>query len=565
MTKEATMPGTDQAKEGAQARTGGEALVDRLTAHGVDTVFLVPGIQLDWAVDALARTPSIRCLVPRHEQTVTYMADGYARTTGRPGVGMVVPGPGVLNAGAGLATAYACNAKVLLLAGQIHSEAIGKGFGNLHEIKNQSAVLEALTKWSSLVESRGVLSATLDEAFAQLSEGRPRPVAVELPYDILMARGTDQPAAVRPAAVVAEPDTRQIAAAARLIDAARLPVLYVGGGAHGAAAEIRALAETVGMPVVASENGRGCLPDSHPLSFTTLGGRALFQRADLVVVVGSRFMDVMTPRPSWEQEDKRYVYINLDAADTAPPRRPDVFLQCDAAAAVATLCSSVTPRQAFGPDGSERLKRWEREAIEATGDLARYVFAIRDALPDDGIFVNELTQVGYLARVAFEVRAPRTLIGPGYQGTLGYSFPTALGAAVGAGGRRVFAISGDGGFGWSYQELATARRYDLPVTLIVFTDGYFGNVRGIQRRTFGREFAVELQNPDFRALGEAFSIPHATAASPATLEAVLRDTLREDGPVLVEVPVGEMASPWPLLGLKPLASGGEAVSVLADL
>lgn len=551
--------------DAAQARTGGEALVDRLIAHGVDTVFLVPGIQLDWAVDALAREPSIRCLVPRHEQTVTYMADGYARTTGRPGVGMVVPGPGVLNAGAGLATAYACNSRVLLLAGQIHSEAIGKGFGNLHEIKSQSAVLRSLTKWSSPVGRRDQLSATVDAAFAQLDEGRPRPVAVELPYDILMARGAERAAPGRPAAAAAEPDARQVEAAARLIDAADFPVLYVGGGAHGAATEIRALAERSGIPVVASENGRGCLPDRHPLSFTTLAGRALFERADVVVVIGSRFMDVMAPQPSWEQEGKRYVYINLDAADATVPRRPEVFLECDAAAAVAALCACVKARQVMAPDRAQRLKRWEREAIEATGDLARYVFAIRAALPDDGIFVNELTQVGYLARVAFEVRAPRTLIGPGYQGTLGYSFPTALGAAVGGGGRRVFAITGDGGFGWSYQELATARRHDLPVTLIVFTDGYFGNVRGIQRRTFGREFAVDLQNPDFRTLADAFSIPYATVAGPAELEAVLRDTLRENGPVLVEAPVGEMASPWPLLGLKPLAGAGGIGSPPSDL
>ena len=207
------------------------------------------------------------------------------------------------------------------------------------------------------------------------------------------------------------------------------------------------------------------------------------------------------PDPSWEQDGKRWIYVNLDEADVAPPRRPDIFLQADAAAAVSGLASRVRERQAFGAEGAARVKRWEREEIAATGILARYVFAIRNALPDDGIFVNELTQVGYLARVAFEVRGPRTLIGPGYQGTLGYSFPTALGAAAGAGGRRVFAISGDGGFGWSYQELATARRYDLPVTLVVFNDGHFGNVArhpapDLRARVRGR--AAESGLPDAR-------------------------------------------------------------------
>ena len=537
--------------------TGGEAVVERLRANGVDTLFMVPGIQLDWVVDALAREPAIRSIVPRHEQAVSYMADGYARATGRHGVGMVVPGPGVLNAGAGLSTAYACNSPVVLLAGQIHSGAIGKGYGNLHELKNQSAVLDALTKWSTLVGSRDALEPAIDEAFVRATEGRPRPVAVEIPYDLLIAKAAAAPVPPRDRTLLPAPDEEVLDAAARLLDGSELPVLYVGGGAQDAAAEVRSLAERLGAPVVASDNGRGCLPDAHPLSFTALGGRAIFAKADVVVVIGSRFMDVMTPEPSWDQDGKRWIYVNIDAADAAPPRRPDVFLQADAATALAELRSRVHSRVALDAEKAQRVKRWQREAIDATGVLARYVTAIRNALPDDGIFVNELTQIGYLARVAFEVRRPRTLIGPGYQGTLGYSLPTALGAAVGGGGRRVFAISGDGGFGWSYQELATARRYNLPVTLVVFNDGHFGNVRAIQQKTFGREFAVDLENPEFQTLAEAFSVPYAKAADPGALERVLCDSVATAGPVLVEVPVGEMSSPWPLLRLKPMGGADD--------
>jgi acetolactate synthase-1/2/3 large subunit len=179
---------------------------------------------------------------------------------------------------------------------------------------------------------------------------------------------------------------------------------------------------------------------------------------------------------------------------------------------------------------------------------------MRAALPDDGIFVNELTQVGYLSRIAFPIYSPNTYIGPTYQGTLGYGFPTALGAAVGGEGRRVLSITGDGGFGWNLQELATARKYNLPVTLVVFNDGYFGNVRAIQKRVFGseKEFAVRLENPDFLTLAAAFRVPAVRADSPAALQAAVTDSLRENGPVLIEVPVGEMPSPWPLLRLQPM-------------
>lgn len=551
---------TDDASTASATRTGGEALVGRLKAHGVDSIFLVPGVQLDWAVDALAREPAIRTYVPRHEQAVTYMADGYARVTGRPGVGMVVPGPGVLNAGAGLSTAYACNSPVVLLAGQIHSRAIGKGFGNLHELKSQTRVLEALTKWTATVTDRAELEGVVDEAFARVMHGRRRPVAVELPYDLLVAKGDAAATARFTPEPVPHPEDALLDEAARLLDAAALPVIYVGGGAMHAGGEVEALAERIGAPIVASDDGRGCVPDAHPLSFTALGGRALFAKADVVLVVGSRFMDAMTPDPSWEQDRIRYICINIDPADAAPPRRPQVFLHGDAGRCLAELCDRVWQRTAVSADQAARVKAWERDAIRATGDLYGYCAALRAALPDDGVFVNELTQVGYLCRIAFEARRSGTLIGPGYQGTLGYSFPTALGAAVGAGGRRVLAISGDGGFGWSCQELATARRYDLPVTLVVFNDGHFGNVRAIQRRTFGREFAVALENPAFDDLARAFSIPFARATDPSSLEGVLKEAMTENGPMLVEVPVGEMASPWPLLRLRPMpgAGGGQA-------
>lgn len=541
----------------ARQPTGGEALCTALVENGADTLFAIPGIQLDWAVDALSARPEISVFVPRHEQSVSYMADGYARVTGRPGVGIVVPGPGMLNATAGLSTAYACNSPMVFLVGQIHSRAIGKGYGNLHEIPDQSGVLKGLSKSHELVMDAARIPGAIRRAFDSAMAGRRRPTTVELPYDMLMARTA--PDAFEPVpALPSSPDPRAVGQAAQLLDNAAFPVIYIGGGAIDAGVEILALARRMGAPIIASDNGRDATPSTDPLSFNALAGRPLFSRADVVLVIGSRFMDVMTPEPSWPQDGKTFIYLNIDPADMASPRKPSVEILADAAVGARALEAAVAPRTVLDAATGARIKRWAQDQIEATGTLWHYVSALRSALPDDGILVNELTQAGYLSRIAFECRQPRTLIGPGYQGTLGYGFPTALGAAVGGAGRRVFSITGDGGFGWSIQELATARRYNLPVTLVVFNDGHYGNVRSIQSSTFGRNYITELSNPDFLDLARAFGIDFARATTPAELEAVLAESVTTQGPFMVEVPVGKMASPWPLLRLQPMGGGAAA-------
>lgn len=545
--------------EKSHEMTGGEALLDELRAQDVDTVFLIPGIQLDWAVDPLGQADDIRMIVPRHEQSVSYMADGFARVTGNPGVGMVVPGPGMLNAGAGLSTAYACNSPVVMIVGQIHSASIGNNFGNLHELRDQSAVLSGITKHNQLVSDRTGLPSAMTAAFSSAVSGRAGPVSVEIPFDVLIEKAAPQPATAVPDNGAAQqvPDPSTLAQIAALINDADFPVVYIGGGTRGASAQVRRFADETGLAVVNSDNARGVLPDSHPMSFTALEGRPLFEKADVVVVIGSRFMEAMSPQPSWTQAGKKWVYVNVDPTHFTAPRQPDIALEGDAGDVLDALSPLVDREPCLGGAQSRRVKAWARKKIADLGDIAAYSDALRAALPDDGIFVNELTQVGYLARVSFPVEDPATYIGPGYQGTLGYAYPTGLGAAAGAGGKRVYVISGDGGFGWSTQELATAMRYDLPVTLIVFNDGHFGNVRAIQKRVFGREAATELRNPDFAKLADAYGMPFFKADSPGDLEEALRQTNALNGPAFVEVPVGEMASPWPLLRLTPMPGTGD--------
>jgi len=538
-------------------------LAASLIEQNVDTLFMIPGVQLDWAVDALReRQDQIALVVPRHEQATTYMADGYYRASGKPGVAMVVPGPGVLNAGAGLATAYSANSKVVLLAGNVHSHGIGAGYGMLHEIKDQTGLIAGLTKWNARAEDPAQIGPALNAAFAQLHAGRPRPVGLEVSHDVLEARvgeaGGDTAAwreAAQPAALPPL-DMEAIGRIARAIDDARLPVLYVGGGVLSANASeaLARLAHKAGIPVVLSDNGLGALSDRDPLAMNTLAGRAVFEHADVAIVVGSRFMNALHPSPSWSAAGTRFIHINIDADDLRAPRRAAIALQADAAAALDALADAVKPREALTQAEARGLKEWAQAQIDRVSPQIDYIRAMRAALPEDGVFVNELTQVGYLSRVAFPVYSPRTYIGPGYQGTLGYGFPTALGAAVGAGGRRVLSITGDGGFGWNLQELATARKYNLPVTLVVFNDGHFGNVRAIQKRVFGpeKQVAVELQNPDFLTLAKAFGVPSVRANNAAELQAAITESLGENGPVLIEAPVGEMPSPWHLMRLQPM-------------
>jgi acetolactate synthase-1/2/3 large subunit len=314
----------------AVERTGGDALVAQLVREGVTDVFGIPGVQLDWATDALRRAQDkIRYYVPRHEQTTSYMADGYARTTGKVGVCMVVPGPGVLNAAAGLATAYACNSRVLCIAGQIRAHGIGHTYGFLHEIPDQSGVLAGLTKWSGQAKSVEEVPALVRAAMRELDSGRPRPVAIEIPPEVLAARAdvativppTDQDGRLKP-------DGRDIETAAALLDGARFPVIYVGGGvlAANASPELRALAEKLDAPVIASENGRGGLSDHHPLSLNAVGGRAVMPHADVALIVGSRFMNMSTGNVLLPSNRIKYIYLNVDESAWSAPRPSGVTI-----------------------------------------------------------------------------------------------------------------------------------------------------------------------------------------------------------------------------------------------
>lgn len=549
--------------------TGGDLLAESLIAQGVDTVFGIPGVQLDAAADALYhRTDRVRFICARNEQATTYMADGYARSTGREGVAMVVPGPGVLNALAGLATAYAANSRVLLIAGQIDSHAIGKGLGALHEIPDQSGVLERLTKWTALATDAAQIPGLVAEAFRQLRSGRPQPVALEVPPDVLAqlvdAESVEIPAYVAPSPVVADPAL--IEQAAELLARSERPMIVVGGGALAADAhaEILALAEKLEAPVLMTENGRSAIDARHRLAFDVLAIRELRERADAVLAIGSRFVTTFGTR--MDTGDAAVVLLNAEAADLGDPRQPTLAIHADAKSGAAALAAALPdvarPSRA---DELDATRAWLADRFADIAPQRAFLEAIRAALPENGVFVSEFTQVGYAASACYPAYQPRTYIGPGYQGTLGYGFATALGVKAADEARAVVSVNGDGGFSWTLQELSTAKRYGIGLITVVFHDGFYGNVRRIQKGRYGaRYFASDLTNPDYQQLAHAFGIASTRVFTPDALQAAVAAAIEANEPILIEVPVGEFPSPWHLIheGIPtpaPLAPGAHLI------
>ncbi len=535
--------------------TGGQALVQSLKREGVDTIFALPGAQLDWAFDALhEEQDSIRVIHTRHEQATSYMADGYARATGKVGTCLVVPGPGVLNAGAGLSTAYACSSPVLCLAGQIRSNLIGSGRGELHEIKDQRAVLDAVTKWTGRALSPGAVPGLVREAFAQLRGGRPAPVGLEIPPDVLMRRdevalGESTDWGQRPAPQPVDPAL--IRQAAALLARAERPAFYVGSGVLQAEAwdELRAVAEALEVPVVMSRNGRGALSARHPLALNPVAGLGLLPTCDLVVTVGTRFLE---PSMGWSlPEGQQSIQINVDADEVGRNVTPTVGIVADARLALAALRDELDGVKRKGASRLPEIEAARGRADDILFELqpqASFAGAIRAALPDDGVFICDVNQISYWSWIGFPVYEPRTFLTSGYQGTLGASYATALGAQVGQPDRKVVSINGDGGFGYNLQELATARQHNIAAVAVVFDDSAYGNVKRMQRDQFdGRTIASNLRNPDWVKLAESFGVAGMCATTPDELEGSLREAFEGDGPALITVPVGEMPSPWHLI------------------
>jgi acetolactate synthase-1/2/3 large subunit len=554
--RKATEYQTTAAASPPRELTGGQALVASLIANGVDTLFALPGVQLDGAFDALyAERGAIRVIHPRHEQAAAYMADGYARTTGKVGVCLVVPGPGLLNATAALSTAYACNSPVLCVTGQIQSDLIEFGRGLLHEIPNQLGMIRSVTKHAERAITPPEIPGLVQRAFSEVRRGRQRPVEIEIPPDTLFATAEVEllPPAGLPEWFAGDPEALE--RVARLLGSARRPVIWSGGGVlrSGAWDELRQLAALLQAPVVMTANGKGALSDKDPLAQNIVGGIELLRDADVVFAVGTRFVDPATAK--WGVGPQHtIIQMDIDPEEIARNTPVSIGIEADAKAGLAALADLVQRHGSARPSRAaelDELKRGVAARARAVGPQAEFALAIREALPDDGIFVSEMTQVGYWANFAFPVYEPRTYVTPGYQGTLGYGFPTSLGAKVAHPDRPVVSINGDGGFGFCLNELSTMALHGIAAIAIVFTDDAFGNVRRIQQEQFGgRTIASDLLNPDFMKLAEAFGVVGRHADTPAKLRTALEESMRAHEPTLIAVPIGQVPNPWTVLGVR---------------
>src|ERR1700722_27581 len=530
--------------------TGAENLVDTLAAEGVDTIFGLPGVQLDYIFDALyGRRNEIRVIHTRHEQATAYMAFGYAQVTGRVGTCLIVPGPGVLNTTAALSTAYACNAPVLCITGQIPSAHIGGGLGFLHEIPDQTAMLASVSKWQGRTRAPADAPAVVHEAFRQLNSGRRRPVVVEIPPDIAAARTASLPGTPRgPETAPPEPDTGAIARAALLLGRSRNPAIFVGSGVFGAESELRELAAMLQAPVIMSENGLGALDIRHPLGQTMQVGNDLWPSIDVALAVGTRFFH---PIVEWGRDDGvRLIRIDIDPVQSVAAWPPNVHIVADARAALAALADRVSAsnlRRANRQGEFAHMKAAKEEALgRILAPQRAYTKVIRNALPEDGIVCFDVTQLHFYSWLGYPVYRPRTVIQPGYQGTLGYGYPTALGAKVALPDRPVVYVGGDGGFMFNCQELATAMRFGIAVVAIVFNDGAYGNVRRTQKEMFGgRLISSDLYNPDFAKFAGSFGMDYWKADSPETLAPALDAALATGRPAFIEVPIEGFPNPFP--------------------
>ncbi len=531
---------------------GGKALMDSVLDHGIDTIFGIPGGQTYELFDALyAKGDDIQLITTRSEQGAAYMAFGYARSTGKVGVYTVVPGPGVLNSSAALSTAYAGNEPVLCLTGQVPSHGIGKGVGYLHDLPDQLGVLQRLTKWATRVDHPADAPGAVREAFRQLTTGRRRPVSLEMALDIMSEEAEVEmlEPISHPETAVAHPDL--IEKAASLLAAAKKPMIFVGTGAINACEEIRQLAELLQAPVISQRGGRGVLSDRHYLAHTFPAGHRLWPEVDVAIAIGTRFK---YPRMHWGMDvNLKTIHIDIDPTEINRTWQPDVGITGDAAPSVASLLASLSARNLpQRPSRQQELETFQQQMRQEFSEHVQpqlsILGVIRAALPDDGILVDEITQVGYASWYGYPVYAPRTLITSGYAGNLGYGLPTAIGVKVGNPDKKVIALSGDGGFMFHCGELATAVRYQLNLIIIVFSDGAYTNVERAQNKRFGgRVIGTRLTNPDFAAMAGSFGATGYTARSVEELAEKIQLGFEQNGPVVIEMPLGETDFPWKYL------------------
>ena len=518
-------------------KTGGHAVVAQLKAYGVETVFGIPGVHTLELYRGLAEY-GIRHIGVRHEQGAGFMADGYARASGKPGVCCLITGPGLMNAATAIGQAYSDSMPMLVLASVNATGELGKGRGRLHEITDQNAAITPLTGFARTIRDGSELQRALADAYKLFEMGRPRPVVLEFPLDFLSA-----PIGV--AAIEAQPGTRPVTSAAdlekaaSLIDAAERPVLLLGGGTVDCSTEARAFAKKCGCLVVTTTAGKGVIPDADPASvgasLSKPATQTLLAEADLVIAAGTELSETDS-WSDWLELPGKLIRIDLDRHTLNRDYAPTVGLLADAGPTFKALAECIKAGRrpdlrraaeirALNQGNPDPLRRKHMAVLDA----------IRAALPEDGMMFTDMTQIAYTGNHYFRCGAPRSWFHPNGFGTLGYAMPAAIGAKIACPGRSVAALAGDGGFLFTVQDLGTAVEQRLALPIILWNNDALGQIAGDMAARGIPELGVKPRNPDFLALARAFGAEAVRAPSLAGLSEAIERALSADGPTLIEV------------------------------
>ena len=524
---------------------GADSVYLALKKMGVRHVFGMVSIHNMALFDAINRNGDIRIIDCRHEQAATHAADGYARVTGGPGVVIASTGPGTTNTVTGLYEAAYSSSPVLLITGQAETAFLGKGQGYVHEAETQKAMLETLLRRVDSVTHADTIYETMINSCQSMLTGRPQPCAVEIPVDLQYARLTREPDTRRDMNPIPVPwvEEDQLDHAARLISDSNRRIILVGGGAQGAGATILSLAENLNAPILTTHNGRGTVPENHPLVIGNLyQSRRLYQdlsEADLTIAIGTRFQVGVNGAGAEMKPPGKLLHINIDPGALNRVHRADLAINGEAG----QVLKAIENRINFEAGDEDFLKRIQASAEGVKlglrkrmgKDYERMMDLMRELLPDDAMMVRDTTVPAYnFTNQLLPVYHPRSYLGSS-SAAIGPGLPLALGVST-ATGKRTMVISGDGGFMLHAAEMATAAQYRLPLLICVFNDGGYGVLRGLQTRSFeGRVGEVNLGFMDFVRMAESMGVPGRHVKSLEDFEAGFTHALNTEGPFLLDI------------------------------
>jgi len=525
---------------------GAKALATSLAREGVEVVFGLPGQQVLHALDAINQNKDIRWITVRHEQSAGYMAFGYAYSTGKIGVALVVGGPGALDATAAIGTAYATSTPVLLITGQIESYNIGMHRGAIHELDGQLDVFRPITKWCGRVMKAEEIPGAVRTAMKQMSTGQKLPVELEIPWDLWETKAEIELPDIEQYTPDI-PNSEEIKKAAEILNGAKRPLIVCGCGvtSSNASMEVVKLAEELNAPVIVTNEGKGTISNDHYLS---IGGHNMWSnpallQADVILVIGSHLRTSGVSK--WKvSEEQKIIQIDIDASQIGSNQKADIGITADARIATALLLKELSGTNAseWQNEELEKIRQDIRKEMEEKVPVETSIInAIHNALGDDDIIVQGISYLGYWCQMAYPSNKPRTHITTSYFVNLGYAFPTALGAKIGNPDKNVVAVCGDGGFLYADAELATAVQEKINVIALVFNDGAYGSVTRMQRKSYGdRLNGTILHNPDFAKLAESFGAVGMKLSHYDELGDAMSKALAADSPVVIEIPVHEM-------------------------